>query len=404
MKVLIVEDDSSKVTEISKILREFEGRIDEDVVLDIKNATEKLQKNKYDLLILDINLPNRLGESPIKGNGASLLDRIKTNVKFLEPSYVVGLTAYEDEWRNSDDIFKSNFTELIRYDISSEQWKDNLRRKIEGFLSKENTICFHREEYNYDYAIITALRNPELEAFLQICTEREEINIPGDPASYFKVSFGDKNQKILLATNDTMGMIASSHLSEKVIQSFRPRFLLMGGIAAGIEGRSNFGDVLVANTSWNYESGKHIESNGKSLFEPSFKQININVNLEKILKKEVPDEIFSSFQRWGDKGDSKVSVKLGPIASGSSVVSDTKITERIKSSERKLIGVEMEIFGMYYAATNSSDLKPTFLAAKSVCDYANNKKSDDFQDYAAKTSAAFIKYLICDNVISDLNN
>ena len=404
MKVLIVEDDSSKVAEISKILREFEGRIDEDVVLDIKNATEKLQKNKYDLLILDINLPNRLGESPIEGNGASLLDRIKNNVKFLEPSYVVGLTAYEDEWRNSDDIFKSNFTELIRYDISSEQWKDNLRRKIETFLSKENTIFFHREEYNYDYAIITALRNPELEAFLQICTEREEINIPGDPASYFKVSFGDKNQKILLATNDTMGMIASSHLSEKVIQSFRPRFLLMGGIAAGIEGRSNFGDVLVANTSWNYESGKYIESNGKSLFEPSFKQININVNLEKILKKEVPDEIFSSFQRWGDKGDSKVSVKLGPIASGSSVVSDTKITERIKSSERKLIGVEMEIFGMYYSATNSSDLKPTFLAAKSVCDYANNKKSDDFQDYAAKTSAAYIKYLICDNVISDLNN
>lgn len=404
MKVLIVEDDSSKVTEISKILREFEGRIDEDVVLDIKNATEKLQKNKYDLLILDINLPNRLGEPPIEGNGASLLDRIKNNEKFLEPSYVVGLTAYEDEWRNSDDIFKSNFTELIRYDISSEQWKDNLRRKIERFLSKENTIFFHREEYNYDYAIITALRNPELEAFLQICTEREEINIPGDPASYFKVSFGDKNQKILLATNDTMGMIASSHLSEKVIQSFRPRFLLMGGIAAGIEGRSNFGDVLVANTSWNYESGKYIESNGKSLFEPSFKQININVNLEKILKKEVPDEIFSSFQRWGDKGHSKVSVKLGPIASGSSVVSDTKITERIKSSERKLIGVEMEIFGMYYSATNSSDLKPTFLAAKSVCDYANNKKSDDFQEYAAKTSAAYIKYLICDNVISDLNN
>lgn len=36
---------------------------------------KKLQKNKYDLLILDINLPNRLGESPIKGNGASLLDK-----------------------------------------------------------------------------------------------------------------------------------------------------------------------------------------------------------------------------------------------------------------------------------------------------------------------------------------
>lgn len=33
---------------------------------------------------------------------------------------------------------------------------------------------------------------------------------------------------------------------------------------------------------------------------------------------------------------------------------------------------------MYYAATNSSDLKPTFLAAKSVVT-KNNKKSDDFK-------------------------
>ncbi len=404
MKVLIVEDNSSKVTEISKILREFEEVIDDDVALDIKNATEKLQKNKYDLLILDVNLPNRLGEPPIEGNGASLLDKIKSNGKFLEPEYVVGLTAYEDEWRNSDDIFKCNFSELIRYDISSEQWKDNLRGKIKSILSKQNTLFFQRKEYNYDYAIITALRNPELEAFLQICNECEEINIPGDPASYFKVSFGDPTQKILLATNDTMGMIASGHLSEKVIQNFRPRFLLMGGIAAGIEGKSNFGDVLVATTSWNYESGKYVESNGESLFEPSFKQINIDVNLEKILKKEIPDEVFSSLQRWGDKEVSKVSVISGPVASGSSVVSDTNITKRIKSSERKLIGVEMEIFGMYYSATNSSDLKPTFIAAKSVCDYANNEKNDHYQEYAAKTSAVYIRYLICENVILHLNN
>lgn len=404
MRVLIVDDNSSKANEISKILREFEEVIEDDVALDMRNATEKLQKNKYDLLILDINLPNRLGEDPIEGNGAKLLESIKNNEKFLEPEYLVGLTAYEDEQRNLSDIFKSNFSELIRYDISSEQWKDNLRGKIKRILSKENNNFFHRKEYNYDYAIITALRNPELEAFLQICDECEEINIPGDPASYFKVSFGDKNQKILLATNDTMGMIASGHLSEKVIQNFRPRFILMGGIAAGIEGKSNFGDVLVATTSWNYESGKYIESNGESRFEPSFKQINIDVNLEKILKKEIPDEVFSSLRRWGDMGVSKVSVVLGPIASGSSVVSDTNITKRIKSSERKLIGVEMEIFGMYYSATNSSDLKPIFLAAKSVCDYANNEKSDDFQEYAAKTSAAYIKYLICENMILPLNS
>lgn len=135
MRVLIVDDLSSKAKEISKILREFKEVIEDDVALDMRKAKEKLLKNKYDLLILDINLPNRLGDEPIEGNGAKLLESIKNNEKFLEPEYIVGLTAYEDEQRNLSDIFKSNFSELIRYDISSEQWKDNLRGKIDRILS-----------------------------------------------------------------------------------------------------------------------------------------------------------------------------------------------------------------------------------------------------------------------------
>lgn len=403
MKVLIVEDDSSKVNEISKILREFEEVLEDDVVLDIQKATEKLKIKKYDLLILDVNLPNRMGENPVEGNGTKFLETVKSSNKFFEPDYVVGLTAFEEELISSDTVFRSNFSELIRYDISSEQWKDNLRGKIKNIINKKSIISFQRKDYIYDYTIITALRYPELEAFIELSDETEEINIPGDPASYFKVSFGDKSLKILLATNDTMGMVASSQISEKVIQNFRPRFLLMGGIAAGIENKSNFGDVLVATTSWNYESGKNIETDNGSKFEPSFNQINIDVNLEKLLKKEIPDEVFEKYKRYGsqkiNQSASKINVVLGPVASGSSVVSDTKITERIKLSDRKLIGVEMEIYGMYYSAMNSSDLKPVFLAAKSVCDYANNDKNDDYQDYAAKTSAAYIYYLISRNII-----
>jgi len=82
---------------------------------------------------------------------------------------------------------------------------------------------------------------------------------------------------------------------------------------------------------------------------------------------------------------------VGPIASGSAVIADTRILKGVQDQKRELLGVEMEVYGLYAAVASASRPKPSALAFKSVCDFANTKKNDEHQGYAAYTAANALK-------------
>lgn len=89
-----------------------------------------------------------------------------------------------------------------------------------------------------------------------------------------------------------------------------------------------------------------------------------------------------------------VRVHIGQMASVPAVIAMAKKIEEISEHSRKLMGIEMETYGMYYAA-HSVEPRPKFWASiKSVSDYATIKKKDNFQEYASYTSAAFLKHVI----------
>ena len=48
-----------------------------------------------------------------------------------------------------------------------------------------------------------------------------------------------------------------------------------------------------------------------------------------------------------------------------------------------LIGIEMEAYGVFYSAANSMSPKPIAISIKSVCDFADEHKSDNYQEYSA---------------------
>ena len=54
----------------------------------------------------------------------------------------------------------------------------------------------------------------------------------------------------------------------------------------------------------------------------------------------------------------------------------------------KLIGVEMETYGVYRAIYESPEPKPRAVSFKAVCDFAA-AKSDSWQEYAAFMAAEF---------------
>ena len=54
----------------------------------------------------------------------------------------------------------------------------------------------------------------------------------------------------------------------------------------------------------------------------------------------------------------------------------------------------MESYGVFYAAINSYISRSIPICIKSISDFADQKKGDDYQQYSAYTSAAFSKELI----------
>ena len=47
----------------------------------------------------------------------------------------------------------------------------------------------------------------------------------------------------------------------------------------------------------------------------------------------------------------------------------------------------METYGVLYAANHCTKPRPIAFSIKSVCDFADSKKNDNYQNYAAHTSA-----------------
>jgi nucleoside phosphorylase/tetratricopeptide (TPR) repeat protein len=103
---------------------------------------------------------------------------------------------------------------------------------------------------------------------------------------------------------------------------------------------------------------------------------------------EVEDERLRSVQEDRRYKDNfKPKVHIGVIATGSYVVEDPKIFERLKKIERRTLGLEMESAAIGMIAEIH---EIPMIVVKSVQDRADHGKNDLFRDYAAETSARFL--------------
>lgn len=267
----------------------------------------------------------------------------------------------------------------------------------------EGVVEFNLRKDSFDIAIITALYDTEFEAVLNLPIAFTPFGSDNDPTDYYHGLIG--NKKVLIATDHSMGMASAAALSTKIIAKFSPKYLFMAGIAGGVkkQGR-NLGDILVARTTWNYDSGKYSysEEEQKTTFEPDPEQIPLSpkmVTLINSVKKNVIilTDIFVSYTPTIDnlKPTNIPQVIIGPLASGSSVLSDKNKIEDIKLGARKLIGIDMETYGVFYSAERFSEKKQTIpISIKSISDFADDEKDDKYRDYAAHTSARFIYHFI----------
>jgi nucleoside phosphorylase len=254
-----------------------------------------------------------------------------------------------------------------------------------------------------------------------------------DHANYYEGSLDSRNGKlkVILTKSPEMGMPAATATAMKVIFHFKPRYIIMTGIAAGISGKTKVGDVLVGEVLWNSGSGKRvrdkvekivnshdgayssIQINYVSKFVPYINQIDLDASVASEINSIIDQELYcseikanydlSKLKTSAQKSLShNISIRLGPFASGSSVIANEEIVEELKEQHAKLLGFDMEAYGVFYAAKHSLGPKPIPISIKSVSDFGDSKKNnpnkDALQIYAAYTSAAFFRKLVVNHL------
>ena len=221
----------------------------------------------------------------------------------------------------------------------------------------------------------------------------EEIKFDNDDQTYMCSKEKIKDMYIIAARQDEMGMTASATLTMKLIEHFRPKYVIMPGIAAGTMGEADdkqmYGDVVLANMVWNYSNGKYVAKDASSI---SFGEIGF---LPRPTVIEIDSKVLPYFEKALNSPKNETHVHIGAMASGSAVVANKVILEKqVRGQFTTTKGLEMEAYGVAYAASHATTPKPCAIIAKSVCDFADSRKSDKYQKFAAYTSCEFVQLML----------
>lgn len=399
LKVLVVEDNQDKLRNILAGLTSVEGcALDNiDKARDAQEAKILLRQYSYDLMILDIAIPESSDLLPSPNGGITLLNEITERDIYFPPREVVGLTAYPDSKALASVSLGADLWTTLEYNPSSGEWLDNLTRKLRHIIHTKSSASVALE-YQTDICIITALRKPELSSVLNIPWNWNEYNLQNDPTTYHRctVNIGSRNLSVIAASAPRMGMPAAAALSMKMIMQFKPRYIIMPGISAGIRGKVELGDIIVADPSWDYGNGKRSLKDKVPIFSAAPHQISLDPFIRKKFEhfSNNSSQIASIKARWPAKCPPTLSIHIAPLASGAAVLEDPSIAEHIQDQHRKVLGIEMEAYGVFSSAQESLEPRPTAIVLKSACDFADEEKNDDYQDYAAFTSAQALRIFV----------
>lgn len=403
IKILILDDSIEKINITKKFLQE-ECKVNPEFIdesYNIKEGRKILYENDYDLLLLDLVMPRDAESEAAADETIKFLDEIYYNSDIHIPVHIIGFSQHDELIELHNDSFEDKLWHLITFSYTNNKWKDKLKNKICHLISVKNRFKESIEAKNkFDFAIICALENPELNAVLDLPCNWKVFDSENDPILYHEGIINTINgntYRIIACSINRMGMQATASVSSMIISKFRVKHIFMTGICAGIKERDlNFGDIVIAENAIDYGSGKVTETEtGAFVFKPEPHQFPTDQHLISKLNNFINKNIEILKIQTSYKGNESkhiLKAKIGPVASGSYVVASKSLISDIIEPNRKLLSIDMEGYGLYLACHFFNQTKALYI--KSVCDFGDEKKDDNYQKYAAFTSANFLHSFI----------
>lgn len=394
LKILVLEDDPSKKGQLLSYLSESKEFIAEvDTAICSEHSYRLMKEKAYDLFIVDIIVPKNLGGEKNERNSIELIEMLDDEIDgLIKPTYVLPVSSSSSLSSQAHDFFIARPWGILPYDETDTSSLESIKKIIE-YIARQNVAVLKPS----NVVIITALAEPEFQAIEALPFEWGPYEPLDNMHLYRRGSFvgstNGRSYQVVAVFCLRMGPVQASILTTKSVTAFAPELVIMAGICAGMPKKTEIGDVVAADVSWDWQSGKFVDAKGVEGFQIAPHQLDIHESLRTplfLLKKDA--------EHWRSFAQSAVEVRVGipklvvgPMATGSSVLADERVSERIKDHQHKnLAGLDMETYGVY-AAVQACSPQTAVLSLKSVCDKGDLQKNDEYQAYASLVSARTVE-------------
>lgn len=405
IQILILDDIPEKRDSLKAVIQPLfpPGEIIIDEADCLVDGREKLQSTLYDLLILDMVLPEYGGDQGYELNklgGTNLLKEIDLNPSIKKPIQIIGLTEYEEEFTNQQKEFKDKLWYLLFYSRKENEWKEQLKNKVFQLKQMKEDLELSIKNHNkFNYGIICALSEEfsMMQKSFNGC-QWESFQVEGLPYVFKTTTITSSHLKeysIIAACANKPGICATSVLASSMYNRFGVETVFMTGITAGVNnGDIDLDDIIIADAIHDYAAGKLKEQeSGDIEFLKEMNQIAADRSLISLVAdfisnpenlRNINDSIHDAILK--DEKDN-VSAHIAKTVCGPFVVASSAVIEELQKDERKLQALDMEGFALY---TTAHTLNKKALWIKSVSDFADIKKSDDHHKTCGFASGAFL--------------
>lgn len=209
------------------------------------------------------------------------------------------------------------------------------------------------------------------------------IQIFSGNQTYYIGMFGIYGVAVVQSIMGAVGNNASLITTLRAIDLFKPKAVIMIGIAFGIDSeKQHIGDVIVSSHIIPYE--------------------NARLGKARVFRSELPPASALLLNRvkqvrdWNFPVSRNRNAKLyvGPILSGEKLIDNITFRNDLVNAFPNAIGGEMESAGVYAA---SNERKIDWLIIKGICDFADGEKSKnkkEFQAIAIKSVVNFTERIL----------
>ncbi len=191
---------------------------------------------------------------------------------------------------------------------------------------------------------------------------------------------------IILVRLHSMGNISAAITTVEAIQKWQPSQVILVGITAGMSGKVNLGDIIVADRVVSYEVGKSLDRGYADRIEPFTVSRKL---ISAIQHYGYGDNSWRELLSYPELRQRVLQVRFGSVLSGSKLLALGNTFEHLQNSNPDLIAVDMEASGIAGVTSQLAYDAPEFLAIRSVSDFADSSRCDEFVHYACDIAASY---------------